>query len=180
MLRRFNGPLATPAVLRLLPNHARIEFWNRMGCRLDPGCYIDPNVFIAGGTEVRIGPGTALAGPVELAAWGPISIGGNVMVSRATHVLTGSHDVDDPAFSGDVRPIVIEDHVWVAQGAVILPGVTLSEGAVVGAYAVVAADVPPWTVVAGNPARILRDRTKHEPTFVPAEFKIGRGRWSRR
>ena len=50
------------------------------------------------------------------------------------------------------------NNVWIATGAIILPGVTVGEGAVVGAGSVVARDVPPWTVVAGNPAREIKKR----------------------
>ncbi len=54
------------------------------------------------------------------------------------------------------RPITIEDDVWIASDTIILPGVTIGRGAIVGAHAVVVADVAPFTVVAGNPARAVR------------------------
>lgn len=52
--------------------------------------------------------------------------------------------------------ITVKDDVWIGAGAIILPGVTIGEGAIVGAGAVVTKDVPPFAVVAGNPARIIR------------------------
>jgi acetyltransferase-like isoleucine patch superfamily enzyme len=55
-----------------------------------------------------------------------------------------------------VRPVVIRDKVWIGFGASILKGVTVGEGAVIGACAVVTRDVPPYAVVAGNPARVVR------------------------
>ncbi|MCI0560697.1 MAG: hypothetical protein MN733_19605, partial [Nitrososphaera sp.] len=55
-------------------------------------------------------------------------------------------------------PIVIEDDVWIGAGAFIGPGVKVGQGAVVGARAVVTKDVPPWKIVAGNPACIIKDR----------------------
>lgn len=55
-------------------------------------------------------------------------------------------------------PIVISDQSWVCAGVFIAPGVTLGEGAVAGAMAVVTKDVEPWNIVAGNPARIIRQR----------------------
>jgi acetyltransferase-like isoleucine patch superfamily enzyme len=60
--------------------------------------------------------------------------------------------------SGDVpaQPIAIGDNVWIGFDACILPGVTIGEGAIVGARSVVNRDVPPYTVVAGNPARVVR------------------------
>ena len=56
------------------------------------------------------------------------------------------------------KPITICDNVWVATGAVVLPGVTIGEGAVVGTGAVVTKDVEPWTIVGGNPAKFIKRR----------------------
>lgn len=60
-----------------------------------------------------------------------------------------------------VAPVTIEDRVWIGFNAIILKGVTLGEGAIVAAGAVVTKDVPPYTVVAGNPAQVIR---RLEPT----------------
>ena len=60
------------------------------------------------------------------------------------------------------RPIRIERNVWIGFDACVLPGVTIGEGSVVGARSVVTADVPPFTVVAGNPARVIRQLEKKE------------------
>jgi acetyltransferase-like isoleucine patch superfamily enzyme len=62
----------------------------------------------------------------------------------------------------DGKPIVIEDDVWIAAGAIILRGVTIGKGAIVGAGAVVSADVPSFAIVAGNPARVIRELTEDE------------------
>lgn len=64
----------------------------------------------------------------------------------------------DRFFSADVspQPILIQDNVWIGFDACVLPGVTIGEGAVVGARSVVVENVPPYTVVAGNPARVVR------------------------
>jgi acetyltransferase-like isoleucine patch superfamily enzyme len=60
------------------------------------------------------------------------------------------------------RPIRIERNVWIGFDACILPGVRIGEGSIVGARSVVTQDVPPFTIVAGNPARIIRELTAHE------------------
>ena len=72
--------------------------------------------------------------------------------------MPASHDVSSPTFDYFVSPVVIKDNVWIATGAIILPGVTIGEGAVVGAGAVVTKDVEPWTVVGGNPAKFIKKR----------------------
>ena len=62
----------------------------------------------------------------------------------------------------DEKPVVIEDDVWIAAGAIILRGVTIGKGAIVGAGALVSADVPSFTIVVGNPARVVRELTEDE------------------
>ena len=62
-----------------------------------------------------------------------------------------------------MRKITIGSYVWIAAGAFIGPGVTIGDGAVVGARAVVTRDVEPWTVVAGNPARMIKRREIRKP-----------------
>lgn len=61
-----------------------------------------------------------------------------------------------PPTDDDVKPVVIEDNVWIGERAIIMPGVTIGQGSIVAAAAVVMADVPPNTMVAGNPARQFR------------------------
>ena len=70
----------------------------------------------------------------------------------------GTHDHTDAAMPLVRKKIVIGSHVWIAAGAYIGPGVTIGDGAVVGARAVVVKDVPPWTIVAGNPAKVIKER----------------------
>ena len=62
----------------------------------------------------------------------------------------------------EARPVRIESKVWIGFESCILPGVTIGEGSIVGARSVVASNVPPFTIVAGNPARIVRDLTPEE------------------
>ena len=59
-------------------------------------------------------------------------------------------------------PVVINNHCWIGYGSSILKGVTIGEGAIVGAASVVTKDVPPWTIVAGNPARVIREIPQNE------------------
>jgi len=72
------------------------------------------------------------------------------------------------------RPIRIGANVWIGFDSCVLPGVTIGEGSIVGARSVVAEDVPPYTVVAGNPARVIRhlDRASHRTTDERSQFPI--------
>jgi acetyltransferase-like isoleucine patch superfamily enzyme len=92
---------------------------------------------------------------------GGIYIGDNVSISSQVCILTGDHDVQSPHFEGRARAVKIEDYVFIGTRAMILPGVTLGEGSVVGAGAVVTKDVPPFTMVAGVPAKSVGHRIKN-------------------
>lgn len=87
-----------------------------------------------------------------------ITIGKNCCIGEDVRLLSGSHDVSSPHFDLVTKPIMIHDNVWIATGAIILPGVTIGEGAVVAAGAVVTKDVEAWTVVGGNPAKAIKER----------------------
>jgi putative colanic acid biosynthesis acetyltransferase WcaF len=77
------------------------------------------------------------------------------VVSQYAFLCCASHDISSPIMDLTHRPITIGPQSWVAARAFVGPGVVVGEGAVVGACAVVMKDVPPWTVVAGNPARTI-------------------------
>lgn len=87
-----------------------------------------------------------------------ITIGDRVCIGEDVRLLTGSHSLSSPTFDLVTKPITIKDNVWIATGAIVLPGVTIGEGAVVAAGAVVTKDVEPWTVVGGNPAKFIKKR----------------------
>jgi len=124
-----------------------------------PGCWLlthQPS------GHLEIGDGTSIAGYCVLSAAVDIRIGRRVLFARNVYVADHRHgfEADVPVLDqplGDLRPISIEDGAWLGQNAVILPGVTVGRGSVVGANAVVREDVPPRCVVAGAPARVIRE-----------------------
>jgi len=89
-----------------------------------------------------------------------VHIGHHVMIGPAVQIYTAAHPLQaESRIQGweIAKPVVIEDHVWVGGGAILLPGVVIGRNAVVGAGAVVTRNVPANTVVAGNPARLIRE-----------------------
>jgi putative colanic acid biosynthesis acetyltransferase WcaF len=105
-----------------------------------------------------MGDHSSLANGVECYSVAPVTLGVHATVSQRSHICTATHDYNDPAFPLVSRPVSIGSHAWVAAEAFIGPGVTVGEGAVVGARAVAVKDVAPWAVVAGNPARLVKWR----------------------
>ena len=91
---------------------------------------------------------------------GPVTLGARVTVSQRAHLCAGTHDYADPAMPLEKPPIAVGAQAWICADAFVGPGVTVGDGAVVGARAVAVKDVPPWTVVAGNPARPVRPRPR--------------------
>lgn len=88
----------------------------------------------------------------------PIVIGADVSIGPEAAILTLGHDPRSPKFADRGGAVTIADRVWIGFRAIVLPGVSIGEGAVVGAGSVVTRDVPPFTIVAGNPARPIGSR----------------------
>jgi putative colanic acid biosynthesis acetyltransferase WcaF len=89
-----------------------------------------------------------------------IHIGERAVVSQRAHLCCGSHRIDDPEFTLFALPITIGADAWIATEAFVGPGVTVGEGAVLGARGVATKDLEAWSVYAGNPARKLRPRPR--------------------
>ncbi len=88
-----------------------------------------------------------------------VRIGNHVMIGPNVQIYTAAHDLEAETRNQGweiAKPIEIQANVWIGGGAILLPGVTIGRNAVVGAGAVVTRNVPAYTVVAGNPARVIR------------------------
>ena len=72
------------------------------------------------------------------------------------------------------RPVVLEDYVWIGYGAIVLPGVTIGRCSIVGAGSVVTHDIPPCSIAAGVPARVLRELAEHEIHELVQNQRAGR------
>ena len=114
--------------------------------------------------QIAIGNGTFIGHHVSFSCMASIRVGDHVLVAAGVQVSDyDGHPVDaqrrragEPTPPEGVRPVVIEDDAWIGANALILKGVTVGARSVVGAGAVVTRDVPPDTVVAGNPARVVK------------------------
>lgn len=89
-----------------------------------------------------------------------IYIGNNVGIAHDTKIYSLGHDINSPRFETRGAPVVIGDNVFVFSNVLVMPGVTIGEGAIILAGSVVTKDVEPWTIVGGNPARKIRERNR--------------------
>lgn len=86
-----------------------------------------------------------------------ITLGNGVFIGPKCNLITINHDVDPENRSATYgRPIVIEDKVWLGINVTVLPGVRIGYGSIVGTNSVVTKDVPPMTIVAGSPAKVIK------------------------
>ena len=90
----------------------------------------------------------------------PVRTGSDVSIGPEATILTLGHDPQSHDFSDKGGEVVIGNRVWIGYRAIILPGVTIGEGAVVAAGSIVSRDVEPYTIVAGSPARPISERTR--------------------
>lgn len=142
------------------PFHAWRAFVLRcFGARLGAGCHFYPQVAIWAPWNIEAGDQVVVANGVTLYSMAKITLGRRAVVSQGAHLCCGTHDYEDPNFQLIAKPIRIGERAWVCAEAFLAPGVTVGDGAVIGARAVLTADAQPWSVYAGHPARRLKART---------------------
>lgn len=108
--------------------------------------------------NIQIGNHCVINKNVVLDGRGELIIGSNVDIAQDSMIWTEQHDQNDDNHKTIVKPVIIEDYVWIASRATILPGVTLFKGCVVATGSVVTKDVPEKNVVAGVPAKTISIR----------------------
>ena len=145
-----------------IPSHAFRLWWYRYACGMRVGHHssIHRRCRMYRPYKITIGDHTVINFGVLLDGRSGLEIGNNVSISEGTIILTLGHDIDDPQFGLKGGEVVIQDYVFIGSYARILPGVTIGEGAVVGAGAVVTHDIAPYSIVGGVPAVFIRERNR--------------------
>jgi putative colanic acid biosynthesis acetyltransferase WcaF len=140
-------------------NSWRLFLLRCFGAKLSPKAQVYSDVKIWAPWNLEMGAYSCLASGVNVYNTGKVVIGNHTTISQGAYLCPGSHDISDPKFRMVCSEMQIGDQVWIATEAFVGGmGVHIGEGAVVGARAVVTKDVEPWTVVAGNPAKFIKNR----------------------
>lgn len=128
------------------------------GCKIYGRPFIAPSAKIYAPWLLEISHRACLAPRCEVYNLGPVKIGERSVVAQYAYICNGTHDFSSKVMHLVVGEIIIEKDVFVGAKAIILPGLKLCEGAIVGAGAIVTKDVDSWTVVGGNPAKVIKKR----------------------
>ena len=124
------------------------------------------------GIVLRIGAGTVIQPGVHIGAVQCVSIGQGVLMASAVYITDHDHDFSDPfdpVVSNrrvQVAPVHVGDYVWLGERAIVLKGVTIGERSIVAAGSVVTSAVPPFSIVAGAPARVIRCYDHESRTWI--------------
>lgn len=142
-----------------------IEFGTNLttgiGCRIEAYPYKEEKTIIKLGNNVQIND------YVHIGAVGSITIGNNVLMASKIYITDHNHgsyndmESDSPKVPPIdrrpvIKPVIIGDNVWIGESACIMPGVTIGEGAIIGALSVVTKDIPPYSIAVGVPAKVIK------------------------
>jgi len=141
------------------PMHGfRAMLLSLFGAKVGRGAHIYPKVAIWAPWNLEIGEEAGIADGVILYSQGKIIIGRRAVISQGTHLCAGTHDYEHPGMPLITKPITVGDYAWITAEAFVHGGVTIGDGAVIGARSVVTKDMPEWTVCAGHPCKPLKPR----------------------
>lgn len=149
------------------PSPRLLHGWRRFllrsfGARIGRGAMPYPGAIVWAPWNLVMGDFSVMADGVDCYSVARIELGEHATVSQRAYLCAASRDVDDPDNPLMTAPILIGRHGWVAAEAYVGPGVTIAPGGVIAARGVAVRDVPAWTIVAGNPARPIRERRRWE------------------
>ncbi len=128
------------------------------GAKIGKGVVIRPSVKITYPWKLTLGDYVWVGDDAVLYTLGEITVGANSVVSQKSYLCTGSHDYQSAHFDIYARPIVIGEKCWLATDVFVAPGVTIGDGAVVGARSSVFSALPGNVICRGNPAKVIRAR----------------------
>lgn len=146
----------------------RILLLKAFGAHIGKGSVVYSSVKIWAPWNLTMGDYSALSHDVDCYCVDKIIIGNHCTISQYSFLCTGSHDYNLPERPLITAPITIHDYAWIAADVFVAPGVTIENGAIIGARSTVVKDVQQFCVVAGNPAKVIKKLMQHSTSHTPA------------
>lgn len=168
VIRHLKGGVTSliQLLLRIIPylpsKHLKKYFLKMAGTRMSKNVKFIGRFTIRNHKGLTIKDGVSIGPGVLLDARSSLTICENAVIAYEAIIWTYNHDYNDVYFCGKGAPVTIGPFAWICSRAIILPGITIGEGAVVASGAIVTKDVPSYAVVAGIPAKIVGYRDKKE------------------
>jgi acetyltransferase-like isoleucine patch superfamily enzyme len=148
-------------IIGFIPSHRlRCALYRAQGMGIGTNTHVYGRLEVRTPSQVNLGQNTTVGHDVILDGRGGLDIGDNVNLSSDVAIWTLTHDPQARDFGTWAGPVRIESRAWLGFRSTVLPGVTVGEGAVVAAGAVVTKDVAPYAIVGGVPAVVLGQRTR--------------------
>jgi len=149
-----------------VPSHYFRKFFYRLaGVKIGKGSTLHMWANFFNPQGVTIGEDSVIGDHCFLDGRASLRIGNHVDIASQVLIYNSQHEINDPDFKAEEEPVEIEDYVFIGPRAIILPGVKIGKGAVVAAGAVVTADVEPFKIVGGVPAKEIGERKLKNPAY---------------
>jgi len=136
----------------------RVGLLRFFGAKIGRGVVIKPNIRVKFPWKLLVGDYVWLGEDVWIDNLEKVNIGNNVCISQGAYLCTGNHNWSKVTFDLEVKPIIIEDGVWIGAGGIVCPGVTLKDHSVITAGSIVVKDTEPYMIYQGNPAVEIKKR----------------------
>lgn len=139
------------------PEEIRELFSKLTDKKVDESFRLFPPFYTECGVNITVGKNVFINACCKFQDQAGIKIGDNVLIGHSVIIATLNHDFDiKNRLSMMAKKVKIGNNVWIGSGSIILPGITINDGAIIGAGSVVTRDVPKNTLVAGNPAKVIK------------------------
>ncbi|MBP9670191.1 acyltransferase [Candidatus Woesebacteria bacterium] len=156
-----------------IPLHSvRNLIWKMAGVKLGKNSTLHTGIRVFDPTNIKIGQGTIIGYATFIDGRDTVTIGNHTDIASEVMIYSSEHDIHSPDFHATIAPTTIGDYVFIGPRAIILAGVTIGNGAIVAAGAVVTKDVSPYTIVGGVPAKLIGERQLKNPKYILGRFKL--------
>lgn len=157
----------------LLPSHTlRNGIWRLFGMTIGSGSTLHTGVRVYDPRQIRVGEGTIIGYATFIDGRDRVTIGNHTDIASEVMIYNSEHDLSAADFHATLAPVTIGDYVFIGPRAIILPGVSIGNRAVIAAGAVVTKDVPEGKIVGGVPAKVIGERGLTQANYQLGRFKL--------